>query len=153
MFSQETVKSSVPVQNGVVSRESMQGNPDSRIKRIFACGIRNPKLWELTNDKNPESKFYWQRLKTSTTVPRIRNPWREVQNPRLSWSKRLTFDQYVVGSIPEIWSIKIPCGTKFVRVLILGGFLRFFQQFPQMKIIANTFYRKNSTRENILQLI
>ena len=61
--------------------------------------------------------------------------------------------RYVVGSIPEIGSIKIPCGTKFVRVLILGGFLRFFQQFPQMKIIANTFYRKNLTRENILQLI
>ena len=153
MFSQETVKSSVPVQNGVVSRESMQGNPDSRIKKIFACGIRNPKLWELTNDKNPESKFYWQRLKSSTTVPRIRNPWRGVQNPWLSWSERLTFDMSWVRFLRSEQLKYHACGTKFVRVLILGGFLRFFQQFPQMKIIANTFYRKNLTRENILQLI
>ena len=33
------------------------------------------------------------------TVPRIRNPWRGVHNPRLSWSERLTFDRYVMGSI------------------------------------------------------
>ena len=29
------MKSSVPVQNGVVSRERMQGNPDSRIKKFL----------------------------------------------------------------------------------------------------------------------
>ena len=61
----------------------MKGNPDSWICEIFAwgigirtsfaCGIRNPGLWNPeyssrnpTKDWNPKSKFHWQRLESST---------------------------------------------------------------------------------------
>ena len=46
--------------------------------RNRAQGIRNP-----TNEWNPESTFHWQRVLNQ--MPRIRNPWREIQNPRMSW--------------------------------------------------------------------
>ena len=52
----------------------------------FCCRIRNPRLWNTeytsqgirnpTNDWNPQSNFLWLR---------IRNPWRGIRNPRLSW--------------------------------------------------------------------
>ena len=48
----------------------------SRIRKNFACGIQNPGLWNpeftaqgiriLRIHWNPESKFHWQRLKSST---------------------------------------------------------------------------------------
>ena len=53
--------------------------------RNIALGIRN-----LFNDwTNPESKFT---DKDWNPVPGIRNPWRAIQNPRLSWipSQELT---------------------------------------------------------------
>ena len=53
--------------------------------------------------------------------------------------------------IPE--KKKFACGIRNPKHWDLTNVLQFFQQFPQMKIIANTFYRKNLTRENILQLI
>ena len=44
-----------------------------QIRDMFACGIRNPRFWNPdhcsrnpTNDWNPESKFHWQRLESST---------------------------------------------------------------------------------------
>ena len=60
----------------------MYGDPDSRIPKfllmecgILGFGIRNTtqEVRNPTNDWNPESKFYWQILESST--------W----NPRLSW--------------------------------------------------------------------
>lgn len=66
------------------------GNLSSGIRpEIFSCVIRNPGIWNPssahgignpTNDWNPRPKFYWQGLRT-----KIRNPKREIQNPRLSW--------------------------------------------------------------------
>ena len=66
------------------------GNLSSGIRpEIFSCGIRNAGIWNPssahgignpTNDWNPRPKFYWQGLRT-----KIRNPNREIQNPRLSW--------------------------------------------------------------------
>ena len=54
---------------------------------ILGIGIRNTthqEIRNLTNDWHPESKFYWQIVK-SWPVPGIRNPQRGIQNPRLSW--------------------------------------------------------------------
>ena len=45
--------------------------------RNTAQGVRNP-----TNDWNPEFKFP---DKNWNPVPGMRNPQREIQNPRLSW--------------------------------------------------------------------
>ena len=42
---------------------------------ILGCGI-----WNLTNDWNPESKFYWQILESS-----FLNRESGIENPRLSW--------------------------------------------------------------------
>ena len=60
------------------------------VRNIFACGIENPGLWDPeyssrnpANDWNPESKFHLQRLRNQLFG--IRNPWRGIQNPRLSW--------------------------------------------------------------------
>ena len=60
----------------------------------FASGFRNPRLWNPeyrsqriwnpTNDWNPESKFHSDQ-KDWNPVPGIRNPWRGIRNPRLSW--------------------------------------------------------------------
>ena len=53
---------------------------ESGIRENFAGEIRNPGLWNPTNDLNPEFKFkYWN------PVPRIRNPRLGIQSPRLSW--------------------------------------------------------------------
>ena len=55
-----------------------QENPDSGIRRIFACGIRNPGLW------NPEFRIP---LTITNQNPRssdkVRNPVPGIQNPRL----------------------------------------------------------------------
>ena len=48
----------------------------------FGMGIRLKESGIPLNDGNPESKFHWQRLGSSTW---IRNPQRDTQNPRLSW--------------------------------------------------------------------
>ena len=33
------------------------------IREIFACGLRNPGLWNSEyNSRNPDIKFYWQRF-------------------------------------------------------------------------------------------
>ena len=80
----------------------MQGNSDSGIQEIFACGIRNlgkfclwnPKSWALESRiqlresgipltigiQKPSSTE-----KDSNPVPGIRNPRRGIQKPRLSW--------------------------------------------------------------------
>ena len=71
-FSRLLVATSFPI-----SFRPMQGNPDSWICEIFACGIRNP-----TENWNSESKFHWQRIRNP--VPGIRNPRRGIENPRLS---------------------------------------------------------------------
>ena len=70
----------------------MWGNPDSAILEIFACGIWNPGPWNPEYScRNPESQ--WQ-LESRIQVPLkkiwnpvtgIRNTWRGIQNPRLSW--------------------------------------------------------------------
>ena len=53
-------------------------------------------------------------------------------------------------------SLKIPCGKKFLRVLIFAIFAVFpaihKNKFPQIKIIAHTFSAKIISRVNILQL-
>ena len=72
-FSRLLVATSFPI-----SFRPMQGNPDSWICEIFACGIRNP-----TENWSSESKFHWQRIRNP--VPGIRNPRRGIQNPTLSW--------------------------------------------------------------------
>ena len=53
---------------------------------ILGIGIRNTtqEIRNPTNDWHPESKFYWQIVK-SWPVSGIRNPQRGIQNPRLSW--------------------------------------------------------------------
>ena len=71
-FSRLLVATSFPI-----SFRPMQGNPDSWICEIFACGIRNP-----TENWDSESKFNWQRIRNP--VPGIRNPQRGIENPRLS---------------------------------------------------------------------
>ena len=61
---------------------SMLGNADSSIGKIFACGIRNPRLGSgiqnsaqgiknPANDWNPQSK--------------VQNPESRIHNPGLSW--------------------------------------------------------------------
>ena len=59
-----------------------QENPDSGIRRIFACGIRNPGLWNpefripLTiRNQNPSSSD-----KVRNPVPGIQNPWLGIQH-------------------------------------------------------------------------
>ena len=47
----------------------MSENVDFGIRKRFACGVRNPGLWNPYNDWNPESKFYWQEIRNP--VPRI----------------------------------------------------------------------------------
>ena len=47
--------------------------------RIQLKEFRNP-----LHDWNPESKFYWQRLASSTCNPES-TAWIGIQNPRLSW--------------------------------------------------------------------
>ena len=53
--------------------------------RILGFGIRNTdlRIRNPTYDCNPESKVHWQRI--PNTAPGSRNPWRGIQNPRLSW--------------------------------------------------------------------
>ena len=48
----------------------------------FGIGIRLKESGIPLNNGNPESKFHWQKLGSSTW---IRNPQRDTQNPRLSW--------------------------------------------------------------------
>ena len=50
---------------------------------ILGFGIRNTaqRIRNPSNDWNPESNFYWQRLEDTG----IRNPLRGIQNPKLSW--------------------------------------------------------------------
>ena len=48
----------------------------------FGMGIRLKESGIPFDDGNPESKFHWQRLGSSTW---ILNPQRDTQNPRLSW--------------------------------------------------------------------
>ena len=62
----------------------------SEEKRLFSQAIQNPRLWNwawgiqnLSNNWNPESKFYWQWI--HNTVLGIWNPQHWIQNPRLSW--------------------------------------------------------------------
>ena len=53
----------------------MKGNLDSGIQEIFAHRIRS--------NSNPESKFHRQGIQIP--VVGVWNPWRGIQNPRLSW--------------------------------------------------------------------
>ena len=71
----------------------MEGNPNCGIREIFARGIRNLEVWNLecsqgvrnlTKDWNPESQFHRQRKPVPYPESGIRNPWRGIQNPRLS---------------------------------------------------------------------
>ena len=58
----------------------------------FACEFRNPwlwnpeyssqRIWNPTSDWNPESS---STQKDWNPAPGIRNPWRGIRNPRLSW--------------------------------------------------------------------
>ena len=50
---------------------------------ILGFGIRNTaqRIRNPSNDWNPESNFYWQRLEDTG----IQNPLRGIQNPKLSW--------------------------------------------------------------------
>lgn len=62
--------------------------PDSEIRQIFACGVRNPGssvqgIQNTSNDWKLESKFHWQGIRNP--VPGIQNPQRRIWNPRLSW--------------------------------------------------------------------
>ena len=49
----------------------MEGNPDCKIREIFARWIRNTAqgIRILTNQQNPESKFQWQIPESSTLDP------------------------------------------------------------------------------------
>ena len=75
----------------------MKGNREYGFwnSRNFACEIWSPGLWnkeyrsrnqDYTNDCNPESKVPGHRI--WNPVPAIRNPEREIQNPRSSWTRR-----------------------------------------------------------------
>ena len=66
----------------------MQVNPNSGNWEIFACGIRNPGLWNPeyrirnpTIDWNPESKFHWQKIEITW------NPESKAVVDSLSWAK------------------------------------------------------------------
>ena len=63
----------------------MQGNADSRIREIFACGIRirNP-----ANNWNVESKFHWPRI--PNRVAPESSVWNSECNPRITTFFRLT---------------------------------------------------------------
>ena len=73
------------------------------VRNIFACGIENPGLWDPeyssrnpANDWNPESKFHLQRLRNQLFG--IQNPWRGIQNPRLSW---IPTEEKIDGNLPS----------------------------------------------------
>ena len=73
------------------------------VRNIFARGIENPGLWDPeyssrnpANDWNPESKFHLQRLRNQLFG--IRNPWRGIQNPRLSW---IPTEEKIDGNLPS----------------------------------------------------
>ena len=64
----------------------MVGNPDSRIREILACGVRNPwnfYLWNLESWAL-ESGIQLQEFGISLMIG-IRNPPYGIQNPKLSW--------------------------------------------------------------------
>ena len=63
--------------------------------RNTALGIRNP-----TNDWNPESKFHWQRLESSTWNPE--STAQGIQNPRLSWIWKCPISHIVHRSLSLI---------------------------------------------------
>ena len=71
-------------------------------------GFRNP-----TINCNPESKFHWQRLESSTWNPESR---RGVQNPRLSWIPLLGAISYfkLKIAVPEY----LQNGSSFLSSLI-----------------------------------
>ena len=65
---------------------------ESRIREIFASGIRNLGLWNpeysLRNPENPLKLAIQNRSSTNkdwNKVSGIRNSWREIQNSRLFW--------------------------------------------------------------------
>ena len=57
------------------------------IQENFACGIRNAELWNLESHWWLESGIQYLLISQSARnpLPGIRNQWRGIQNPRLSW--------------------------------------------------------------------
>ena len=92
---------SLAVSSSILMISPRSGNLDSGIRKILPCRIRNPwnfawgiqflgfGIWNTiqgiqnpTNDWNPESKFYWQRLEFSIwNLDGILHP----VIPRLNW--------------------------------------------------------------------
>ena len=69
----------------------------SEIQENFACGIRNPGIW------NPESyNRDWNQ------VPGMRNPRRGIQNPRLSW---ISLYGVILNTLKCVLTIRlyVPC--------------------------------------------
>ena len=78
------------------------GSPNVRKWGILGFGIRNTALGirNPTNDWNPESKFHWQRLESSTCNPE--STALGIQNPRLSWIWKCPISHIVYRSLSLI---------------------------------------------------
>ena len=90
-------------------------NPDSGKFLPVESGILGFGIWNvaqsvqnLTKDWNPESQFHRRRKRDP--VPGIRNPWRGIQSPRLSWIPlhvhgTSTKSNYVIRQFSRAWQI------------------------------------------------
>ena len=67
----------------------MQGNVDSGIREIFACGILNPGLWNPEQSlRSPESHF---RFESGVPVQLTKNSETNTQNPEsMAWNPEST---------------------------------------------------------------
>ena len=159
MFSQETVKSSVPVEKETVKSRPgpgppgvEHGNPDQRISKILpvesgilsfgtqrTIGIQNPKTktdkdWNLVQPYL-ESGIHGVESRIHDCLERALD-FRSVCRGFDSWDR--TYTQ----------GLLILCGTKCLRVLILFWLFMSFpairkSKFRQVKITANIFTAKN----------
>ena len=77
----------------------------------FACGILNAEPWnpESIDDWYPKSNIYWYQRWQSTRnpLPGIRNKWRRIQNPRLSWIPYMVRQEKSSTPTGFVWNTNI----------------------------------------------
>ena len=102
-----------------------------------AQGVQN-----LTKNWNPESQFHRQRKRDP--VPGIRNPWRGIQNPRLSWTPlhlhgASTKSNCVIRQFSWAWQIKPLTVFRGMQLILLKRklFLNFLHCVHEL--LANNF--------------
>ena len=125
----------------------MWGNPDSQIREVFVCGIRNPgklclwntkslalesgiQLTELrnpTSDWNPESKLHWLRIESITwnTESMAWNPESNSVLDSLTWSEKN--QTTTTNAIKPLSLSTKSCTANSLKYMLCKLFIYFFQ--------------------------